>query len=579
MPSLREGTQQHSLVLPPSSLATVSAARDLTSTAAAVGVTVAAAEEEDWQTSFANAVGIAAPSAKKPSLKLLMPTDHTAMTTTPKTMFADVAAASGNNSQQLNTPVFERQSPPSFTNSTTSTTTTTLEQQQSNAVISTPGMSSTNDFFGSDGFLTSTASDNTFFNSMHTNSFADDAIDDKIEAEWGALNFTTSPTTPPAGLMMAVDPKIVMLPPQQQAAAVMLPPQQQAAADENNLMITRTSSSETAMPDDFLHMDMEQLADSIDFEQLFAAVTDDDTFKEEPYDEAPVVLTQEANQEAGIMPTLQLPVNSTQEISLSVPVVQVPSTASYQVVASADDVPPMPITIQNMGNEDSEVMMAVDDIKSENESKPEEFVMDTLPMASMPVRNAAAARRRQPTSTRGRARGSSTRHQVISAPTVLQLTASEDGRQPAIGGTTTKRGRGRPPRSARTITPRVSRAGVIVSESDTDTATDTGLLSDDDITKMKYRRMRDLNNEASKRCRENRKLKFAALCEEGDREFKRNQELKTKLSEMEREAASLKAYIMEHVLKIPAGGVHADAQWSSMADSAADFVQLLASLQ
>ena len=58
--------------------------------------------------------------------------------------------------------------------------------------------------------------------------------------------------------------------------------------------------------------------------------------QEEPYDEVPAVPNQEANQEeTGIVPgvpsTLQLPVNSTQEISLSVPVVQVPSTAAYQV--------------------------------------------------------------------------------------------------------------------------------------------------------------------------------------------------------------------------------------------------------
>ena len=93
-----------------------------------------------------------------------------------------------------------------------------------------------------------------------------------------------------------------------------------------------------------------------------------------------------------------------------------------------------------------------------------------------------------------------------------------------------------------------------------------------------FRRMRDLNNEASKRCRENRKLKFAALCDERDREFERNQELRSKVRELEHEVARNKAYIMEHVLKNP-GAVRADAQWSSMADSAADFVQLFAGLQ
>merc|ERR1711974_457956 len=72
-------------------------------------------------------------------------------------------------------------------------------------------------------------------------------------------------------------------------------------------------------------------------------------------------------------------------------------------------------------------------------------------------------------------------------------------------------------------------------------------LTEDEASAQKFRRMRDLNNEASRRCRENRKLKQ----EEAERELKDlllvNKERKRIVAEMEKQVKEMKARILQHV--------------------------------
>jgi len=94
----------------------------------------------------------------------------------------------------------------------------------------------------------------------------------------------------------------------------------------------------------------------------------------------------------------------------------------------------------------------------------------------------------------------------------------------------TKRGRGRPPRPlGRPITPAVSKGRI---QSGTEDSSDAN-LTDAEISDLRYRRMRDLNNEASKRCRERRKLKN----NEAELELRQLEErhafLKTKVQKIE----------------------------------------------
>jgi len=112
-----------------------------------------------------------------------------------------------------------------------------------------------------------------------------------------------------------------------------------------------------------------------------------------------------------------------------------------------------------------------------------------------------------------------------------------------------RRGRGRPPVApGRAITPRVSRAGTLVSGSESDGMyISDGNLTDADISDLRYRRMRDLNNEASKRCRENRKSKFQILEEELDELKARNLELTVRWRRLESAVQKIKQQYIEFV--------------------------------
>ena len=64
-----------------------------------------------------------------------------------------------------------------------------------------------------------------------------------------------------------------------------------------------------------------------------------------------------------------------------------------------------------------------------------------------------------------------------------------------------------------------------------------------------YRRMRELNNAASKRCRINRKRKFQDMEEEQTLEAARNIELKNKVAELEDQVSKFKTAIFDMIKK------------------------------
>ena len=72
-------------------------------------------------------------------------------------------------------------------------------------------------------------------------------------------------------------------------------------------------------------------------------------------------------------------------------------------------------------------------------------------------------------------------------------------------------------------------------------------MTDDEVSALKYRRMRDLNNEASKRCRENRKQKKVKESEELDNLLRKNENLKHIVRRMEAKVALLKRKFLERV--------------------------------
>merc|ERR1711994_130709 len=63
----------------------------------------------------------------------------------------------------------------------------------------------------------------------------------------------------------------------------------------------------------------------------------------------------------------------------------------------------------------------------------------------------------------------------------------------------------------------------------------------------KYRKMRSQNNEASKRCRENRKRKAKEMEEELEFLEKKNQKLKETFESMEREVKAMKRRLLSNI--------------------------------
>ena len=65
-------------------------------------------------------------------------------------------------------------------------------------------------------------------------------------------------------------------------------------------------------------------------------------------------------------------------------------------------------------------------------------------------------------------------------------------------------------------------------------------LTDDEVSALKYRRMRDLNNEASRRCRENRKAKLGGAEAELDALRQKNIRLVQNVQDLESRVSRLK---------------------------------------
>ncbi len=67
---------------------------------------------------------------------------------------------------------------------------------------------------------------------------------------------------------------------------------------------------------------------------------------------------------------------------------------------------------------------------------------------------------------------------------------------------------------------------------------------------QKYRRMRDLNNIASRRCRQNRKQKFVTLERQEEVEAERNSDLKMKVRLLEEQVKRVKDAIFKSIVPV-----------------------------
>ena len=103
--------------------------------------------------------------------------------------------------------------------------------------------------------------------------------------------------------------------------------------------------------------------------------------------------------------------------------------------------------------------------------------------------------------------------------------------------TSTKRKVGRPERQTPLKIAKVPKAGSVS-------------LAPEELKKLKYRRMRDLNNEASKKCRKRRNQKLSGKEQEYQEEEEKNRMLKGQLQEIESKVAKLrlksKGIVFEH---------------------------------
>lgn len=116
-----------------------------------------------------------------------------------------------------------------------------------------------------------------------------------------------------------------------------------------------------------------------------------------------------------------------------------------------------------------------------------------------------------------------------------------------------RRGRGRPPLPpGRAITPAVVRGRIVSGGEESDHFLSDGNLTDAEISDLRYRRMRDLNNEASKRCRENRKIKYQQLEDEAEKLKEKNLQLKARLQKIETAVMKAKHYYITYI--VPGAG-------------------------
>jgi len=132
----------------------------------------------------------------------------------------------------------------------------------------------------------------------------------------------------------------------------------------------------------------------------------------------------------------------------------------------------------------------------------------------------------------------------MSRPVLLE--EADDDAPPAP-----RRKRGRPARDEpRDITPKLPRLprGQTTSDSEYAYVSDScGILTDDEVSALKYRRMRDLNNEASKRCRQTRKQKMAGNEAEVEKLTERNRQLKAMVEKMESSMMEMKMKFLSEI--------------------------------
>jgi len=100
-----------------------------------------------------------------------------------------------------------------------------------------------------------------------------------------------------------------------------------------------------------------------------------------------------------------------------------------------------------------------------------------------------------------------------------------------------RRPRGRPP-----STPMYAQVERLDYES-------SSAMSSEEQKDLRYRRMRELNNAASKRCRINRKRKFTDMEEEQTLLAARNMELKNKVADLESQVSKFKTAIFDMIKK------------------------------
>lgn len=150
------------------------------------------------------------------------------------------------------------------------------------------------------------------------------------------------------------------------------------------------------------------------------------------------------------------------------------------------------------------------------------------------------------------------------APTILMLS---EGR--------VKKTRGRPPLAKREITTVPALNHKCQQKATTDDSesltSDFANMSEAEISDLKYRRMRDLNNEASKRCREKRKMKFQELVNERDIEFEKNGQLREKLESMMHEVENLKEYLTKNWIAPNVAPTLANTEWHQQGLSQEEF--------
>merc|ERR1711899_488634 len=110
-------------------------------------------------------------------------------------------------------------------------------------------------------------------------------------------------------------------------------------------------------------------------------------------------------------------------------------------------------------------------------------------------------------------------------------------RGPRVVVEPTRRPRGRPP-----STPMYAQVEKLDYES-------SSAMSSEEQKDFRYKRMRELNNAASKRCRINRKRKFEDMEEEQTLQAARNIELKNKVAELEDQVSKFKTAIFDMIKK------------------------------